>query len=748
MQNCTVISRVDSACIYFMSAILRRSAFTQFRKPYFSTLSAMSVKVTSKNFENLLPAVKAAIAAADIIAFDTELTGLRVHPQLREQPFDSIDSRWMKLRHSAEHIAVLQYGICMFEYDSEKGCYRARPFSFYLQPQTAKTADELHGFAWSKDAAFVVQTDALKFLSRHGFDFNVMAAEGISTLSQEEESDWLAVELRRITSKFESIERTFHERLPAYNIIVPSSTDSVSFQKRAPDDRTVTIMQAQDSEWFSAVQKDVMAWVVECTAKPTPPSKSAASDPIIGVEQYEDISFPKFCVDSASPFRRLLLHALASQDGLQGNVVVLSDERDGKDGDDRKLKPMRIIWVGPGKEGIHNLCFMECKRQLLKLHELSVIKSGFRQVLELIAHSKKPFVGHNCALDVLHTSAKFMGKLPVALSNFATTWTAAFPLLFDTKYLIATPVRGDRATDILTSTFAGKTSLQQAYGLVCDTLAVKRATKGLSTTPVPAFDPLSACPIVLATDLPGSADTAARVDAQPEEQPFDPEDAAHDAGADAFMTGSVFLRVCGLLSRELEGESGCYQIHDSFMKLAASTEGTNGSSLPGALLGCVNRLHLMQVSNCVHSVLNLADAAAANSLTTAFNSVVASRKQSSKVNLVWLRIPFGLLGPGSDGVVDELRALVAATLDIRPQLIDKYVGCRWVISVNVLDSIRYADAKTFLLWMSTPCSYLYRPRFMRICWLKLYALRRPLSRLMKLWKLRCMRSPIRGLAAY
>ncbi|KAI9012738.1 ribonuclease H-like domain-containing protein [Gaertneriomyces semiglobifer] len=60
---------------------------------------------------------------------------------------------------------------------------------------------------------------------------------------------------------------------------------------------------------------------------------------------------------------------------------------------------------------------------------------GFRKVIDILAHAKKPIVGHNMMLDLLQTYHQFHSWLPQELSTFKKNVHRLFPQIFDTKYL-------------------------------------------------------------------------------------------------------------------------------------------------------------------------------------------------------------------------------------------------------------------------------------------------------------------------
>uniref|UniRef100_A0A6B2L3Q5 Uncharacterized protein n=1 Tax=Arcella intermedia TaxID=1963864 RepID=A0A6B2L3Q5_9EUKA len=60
---------------------------------------------------------------------------------------------------------------------------------------------------------------------------------------------------------------------------------------------------------------------------------------------------------------------------------------------------------------------------------------GFREVIDLIIQSKKPIVGHNCFMDLIHIYHRFVEPIPSSLLQFKHEFKKLFPLVFDTKVI-------------------------------------------------------------------------------------------------------------------------------------------------------------------------------------------------------------------------------------------------------------------------------------------------------------------------
>ncbi|KAJ1665478.1 hypothetical protein IW140_003198 [Coemansia sp. RSA 1813] len=73
----------------------------------------------------------------------------------------------------------------------------------------------------------------------------------------------------------------------------------------------------------------------------------------------------------------------------------------------------------------------------LKLLDASVDEArGFCAVIDLLSKARKPVVGHNMPLDVLHAFSKFHRALPETRAAFEHAVAGFLPVLIDTKYII------------------------------------------------------------------------------------------------------------------------------------------------------------------------------------------------------------------------------------------------------------------------------------------------------------------------
>jgi len=76
------------------------------------------------------------IRSADFIAIDTEFSGCKQANDDRPHDYDTIESRYQKMRLICSRFFAFQFGICTFKWDEDKRKYVARPYVLYLFPKS------------------------------------------------------------------------------------------------------------------------------------------------------------------------------------------------------------------------------------------------------------------------------------------------------------------------------------------------------------------------------------------------------------------------------------------------------------------------------------------------------------------------------------------------------------------------------------------------------------------------------------
>ncbi|XP_038068770.1 poly(A)-specific ribonuclease PARN-like [Patiria miniata] len=139
--------------------------------------------------------------------------------------------------------------------------------------------------------------------------------------------------------------------------------------------------------------------------------------------------------------------------------------------------------------------------------------AGFSQVIDLISSTGKPVIAHNMMLDVMHVLQQFSCPLPEDLSEFKELVGCVFPKLIDTKVMAGTQPFKERIP------MTGLTELEKT--LKCD--------------------PFTKPTFVTAPGYPTYCSS---------------NDQSHEAGYDAFITGSCFATMANYLGTFLDPPRG------------------------------------------------------------------------------------------------------------------------------------------------------------------------------------------------
>ncbi|KAF9124645.1 hypothetical protein BGX30_000851 [Mortierella sp. GBA39] len=132
---------------------------------------------------------------------------------------------------------------------------------------------------------------------------------------------------------------------------------------------------------------------------------------------------------------------------------------------------------------------------------------GFREVIDILSACKKPIVGHNIVVDLAYILAQFVGPLPPTVEGYKKMIHKTFPTVMDTKYVSYTA-----------------NALQ---GLAFDS-----SLGGLENM-VGTIN-FMGCP---------------RITPHYRHQRYLSRDLSHEAGYDAYITGSIMIRMLALIAK-------------------------------------------------------------------------------------------------------------------------------------------------------------------------------------------------------
>lgn len=341
----------------------------------------------------------------------------------------------------------------------------------------------------------------MDFLASHGFDFNKWIKEGISYLSVEQEK-----KLRRELAN-----------------------------QQARNQETVALAPA-DETFVKGVLELIGKWVSEAENRtPTEPLNLPPvrfwSCVFLVDEAFPDISSLLLFSRQVSSYHRRLTFQEVSRRYPQ---FYLRTEQDPTLG-------FRFIRVSLMTEEQKAEKELEKRQQIEQELGTAV---GFRKVIDALVASKKPIIGHNCFLDLLHLYHQFISTLPLSYATFKKRLNRLFPAVFDTKQLLHDHPK--------IQTMLGSTVLGEIHAKLTD------LKLGL--------------PVHLGESFNRYAES---------------QD-LHEAGADAYVTGMAFLGICELLSNNDLGSSS-----DS------DNKHPHTATSP-VIAKHVNRLHMMKIRGYMH----------------------------------------------------------------------------------------------------------------------------------------------------
>ncbi|CAH7308359.1 Pnldc1 [Phodopus roborovskii] len=139
---------------------------------------------------------------------------------------------------------------------------------------------------------------------------------------------------------------------------------------------------------------------------------------------------------------------------------------------------------------------------------------GFKVYFDILVNAKKPLVGHNMMMDLLHLHEKFFKPLPESYEEFKRNIHSLFPVIIDTKNV---------TKDIWKELhFPRVSNLLEVYDL-------------------------------LSSDLNPAKNTGPKIIHSFHSHRYAKHRCPHEAAYDAFLCGSVLLKVAHLLLHRLQG---------------------------------------------------------------------------------------------------------------------------------------------------------------------------------------------------
>lgn len=224
------------------------------------------------------------------------------------------------------------------------------------------------------DYRMTVSTSAFEFLSMNNFDFNLLFKQGITYCTIEEE--------QRLKASFKRQDQ---------ELLISGRTDLS--KQTAKHDALVKY-----NEFLNDPKQQRL---------------------VLGPFEKNKVNLVKATIDEAEKNRK---NSPDTNLGLRSNGLEL-DVRILREGSESNLWKLELI-----KE--------VCKESFEFDYESIADESvGFSKVIQTIIGARKPIVGHNVLIDMMHIIHQFVAPLPAEYRDFQFITNELFPFVFDTKHM-------------------------------------------------------------------------------------------------------------------------------------------------------------------------------------------------------------------------------------------------------------------------------------------------------------------------
>ena len=529
-----------------------------------------TMDITKDNFGSTVDKVCDLLRSCDYYAIDLEMTGIDLPGRaIPEDPCMSPNDLYRIKREVASRFSIIQVGLCTFHQSPvgsppalkgnaaagassrdgggtstgstdenppegrETSTLCARPFNFFVFPavssdltfsnsNTPAEKDVLRSRLDSRRARedrrnrhrdVILSPDAVGFLRQHGMDFQRWVYQGVACADERRERDIVG----GLTA------RDSHRRLQA------QTTFDAALGVLSDVERTWVAESVNRARQFAGGSPSPAASGPHATGAAAPSSWS-----VLALTREEALP----SIRSANAVHALRL-AIAGDDTIPGVIVQSRRSAGGGGGGARGAQDAVLVRQTADEAA-----------SLLRREALDHL--GFRTIFKAMVECKRPVVGHNCFVDWLFLLNTFDGPLPATLQVCTRTLHEYFPIMFDTKmmagYANSLVVRQQpRTSSATTTTTPCPTSpprfenthlggLFDAYmslvrspippDAASDHLCLRLRRNGVPWLPL-GFHSYAAAFTVLPPRVRDSKENSAAA-------------AAHEAGYDALMTGTVF----------------------------------------------------------------------------------------------------------------------------------------------------------------------------------------------------------------
>ncbi|KAJ6446444.1 CAF1 family ribonuclease domain-containing protein [Purpureocillium lavendulum] len=394
--------------------------------------------VTADNFWQLLPSMLEAIAAADYVAIDLEMTGVVVRDSASRGKM-SLEQAYNRVRNAASTFSAVELGVTTMRFMNSS--YQTQTFTVPISTIVPRETREDAQLAKLLDRKLTLSSNSLRFLVEHGFDMERALGGGVPYLSREELE---LVQQRFLGGGGVDCEKVDLAALSEFEAFFCGKLRTTLKEWLACAPKPGNVLEVPEPRGAN-LRRSTIALVNRIVADEFPQCRcwrqrtgDAMSIAVRDMEKSAEIEMRENRAKGACLAKNFgmswIVEALIGFDGTSGYEAMASIVREK---------------IAPSEDGQE-----EADQQ--KWHQL-ITKLGARP-------NNRVLVGHNLVWDLAFLYSMFIGPLPPTVGEFSATIRLTFPRVIDTKLFLHLAVDPNVVDETLEEVFLGLQ--RQAYPFI------------------------------------------------------------------------------------------------------------------------------------------------------------------------------------------------------------------------------------------------------------------------------------------
>ncbi|KAK5069560.1 hypothetical protein LTS08_007598 [Lithohypha guttulata] len=339
------------------------------------------------------------IADSHFISFDFEFSGIAERDRNRATK-QTVQERYEETRISVQEYQPLQIGLTIVKYDDKKKRYVLEPYNLNISPLPLLRERQFTR-KWSMNSG------AVSFLHRNGFDFGRQLIHGVPYLSSQEEE-------KARTKMTADAKRE--------DLVLKADDQALAQHVRSAIEKWQSQPKEQQEEWLN-IPHD----------QPADMPAELNSYQRRLVHQIVQNEFPGLKTQGMNTFVQI------TSPGPEKQISLKQLEEEYRERDLSRAIGFR--WIVDGMTG-KDLSNLPHDYLLPALPKTVSAEEGERPVKAFLTalnrrlqERRKVLIGHNCLTDIMFLYKMTIGDLPETLQEFKDKVHELFPAIIDTKFI-------------------------------------------------------------------------------------------------------------------------------------------------------------------------------------------------------------------------------------------------------------------------------------------------------------------------